>query len=121
MSKQTCASIIVTCIDFRFQDYIQKWIADNLPAKSFDRVAFAGGVYSLPIVLDEIKISKRLHDIHHVYLMNHEDCGAYGEEGTYTRHVQDLKTAADRVKQLFSDVEVKSFLIHLDGQFEEII
>jgi hypothetical protein len=117
----TCDAAVITCIDFRFQDYINDWASKNIPPKSHDRVAFAGGVKNLDTILEQIGISKKLHDIKKLYLINHEDCGAYALEGTPKRHAQDLKKAANQVKAQFPDVEVRTFYLHLDGVFEEIL
>lgn len=120
MNNHSCAAAIVTCIDFRFQEYIDKWIADNFYPKSFDRVAFAGGVKNLDTIIGQIDISERLHHIKKVVLINHEDCGAYGEAGTAEKHAEDLKNAATQIKQQYPDLTVKTYYLHLDGTFEPI-
>lgn len=120
MSDHHCEAIVVTCIDFRLQDYINKWISENFPVKSFDRVAIAGGVFDLDYVLKQVGISKRLHCIKKVVLINHEDCGAYGEAGTAEKHAQDLKNAAAKIKEQYPDLEVEACYLHLDGTFEQI-
>ncbi len=113
----TTDAVVVTCIDFRFQDYIIKWIEENLP-KGHDRVALAGGVKNLEAIFEQVEVSKRLHDIKQVVLINHEDCGAYGEAGTPEKHAEDLKAAAGKIKQEYPDLQVKTFFLHLDGTFE---
>ncbi|TSC66724.1 MAG: Uncharacterized protein CEO21_75 [Microgenomates group bacterium Gr01-1014_80] len=118
MANHQCQALVVTCIDFRFQEYINDWISKNLPPKSYDRVAFAGCVKNFETILEQIRVSKKLHGIHKVILINHEDCGAYGEEGTPEKHVRDLTEAAQKIKSEFPDLEVESFYLHLDGTFE---
>ena len=120
MDQHSCESIIVTCIDFRFQDYINNWIKQNLAPKTYDRVALAGGVKNLEMVLNQIQISHRLHHIKKVFLINHEDCGAYGQEGTPEKHTEDLKLAAQRINEQHPDIKVDSYYLHLDGNFEKI-
>lgn len=44
--------------------------------------------------MSQIDISVKLHSIKKVVLTNHEDCGAYGAEGTEEKHRQDLLSAA---------------------------
>lgn len=115
-----CQSLIISCIDFRFQDYIIDWTRKNLPPKSYDRVAFAGGVKDLDTIQKQIDLSKKLHDIKEVILINHEDCGAYGAEGTPNKHAGDLKHAAQQIKSYYPDIDIKSFYLHLDGTFEKV-
>ncbi len=120
MANHSCEAIVVTCIDFRLQQYINKWIDENFPPFSFDRVAFAGGVKNLDTILEQIGISKKLHDIKKVVLINHEDCGAYGSEGTPEKHTEDLKNAAIKVKEQIPGIEVETYYLHLDGKFEKV-
>lgn len=120
MANHGCDGLVVTCIDFRLQQYINKWIDENFQPFSFDRVAFAGGVKNLEIILEQIGISKKLHNIKKVCLINHEDCGAYAVEGTPEKHAADLKNAATKIKTQFPDLEIDLYYLHLDGKFEEI-
>ena len=120
MNNHSCAAIIVTCIDFRFQEYINNWIAKSFQPKTFDRVAFAGGVKSLDIIMDQIETVYNLHHIKKVVLINHEDCGAYGEAGTPEKHAEDLKNAASQIKQRYPDLVIETYFLRLDGTFEQI-
>lgn len=115
MNSHTAETIIITCIDFRFQEYINKWISENLPPRSFDRVAIAGGVFDFDYVLKQVEISHRLHHIKKAILINHEDCGAYGETGTAQKHAEDLKNAASKIKQQYPELEVDTYYLYLDG------
>lgn len=126
MNNHSCEALVITCIDFRFQEYIHNWIAENLPPKSYDRVAFAGCVKNFDTILDQVRISKRLHHIKKVILINHEDCRAYGtenfpdSEAEHQKHEEDLKVASEKIKSEFPELEVKMYYLHLDGSFEQI-
>lgn len=120
MHDHHCEAIVVTCIDFRLQEAINRWISLNFQLKTYDRVALAGGVKNLAIIMDEIEIAVRLHHIKKVVLINHEDCGAYGETGTPQKHSEDLKATKAKVKTLYPDLEVETYFLHLDGTFEPI-
>lgn len=120
MSDHSCETVIVTCIDFRFQSFINSWIAENFKPRNYDRVAWAGGVKDQEGILKQIEISKKLHHIKKAVLINHEDCGAYGAEGTSEKHAQDLKNTSDKIKALYPDLEVETYYLHLDGTFENL-
>lgn len=113
-------SIIVTCIDFRLQEAINNWISKNFAPKTFDRVALAGGAKNLDTILGQIDIAVRLHHIKKIVLINHEDCGVYGEAGMPARHTQDLKEAKAKVRETYPDLQVETYYLHLDGTFEPI-
>ncbi len=121
MNNHNAKAAIVTCIDFRFQEYIDNWIKENLSPEYFDRVAIAGGVFDLEYILKQIEISHRLHHIKKVVLINHEDCGAYGETGTAEKHAEDLKNAAAKIKNQFPVLTVNSYYLRLNGDFKLII
>lgn len=120
MENHKAESIVVTCIDFRLQEAINQWIAKQLQPKTFDRVALGGGVKNLENILDQIDIAVRLHHIKKVVLVNHEDCGAYGEEGNRQKHTEDLRAAKNQVRKLYPDLEVDTYYLHLDGTFESL-
>lgn len=116
--EHSAEAIIVTCIDFRLHEAIDNWIKDHFQPKTFDRVAIAGGVKNLETILGQIDIAVRLHQIKKVVLINHEDCGAYGEEGTYEKHLQDLKTAKEKINSLYPSLEVETHYLLLDGSMK---
>lgn len=113
-------AVIITCIDFRIQEAINNWISRNFAPKTFDRVAFAGGVKNLETILGQIDIAVRLHHIKKAVLINHEDCGAYGESGTPQKHAEDLRNAGSKIKAQYPDLRVDTYYLHLDGTFEPV-
>lgn len=120
MDTHSCQALVITCIDFRFQEYINGWIEENFSPGTYDRVALAGGVKEFEIISAQIEISKSLHHIKKAVLINHEDCGAYGEEGHIDRHVEDLQTAGKQIKEKIPDLEVETYYLKLNGAFEKI-
>lgn len=120
MSKHVCDAIIVCCIDFRFQKYIRDWTDKNLANKTFDLVGYAGSTKNLEIIIEQIGISVRLHEIKEVVLIHHEECGAYGIESTPERHSEDLKKAGKEIQKRYPSVNTKLYYLHLSGEFEEI-
>ena len=120
MENHSAEAIIVTCIDFRLQEYINKWISANFQPKTFDRVALGGGAKNLDIILSQIDIAVRLHHIKKVVLVNHEDCGAYGETGTSEKHAEDLKAARVKINTVYPNLEIQTYYLHLDGTFDLI-
>lgn len=120
MDSHGADAIVVTCIDFRLQEAINKWISENFLPKTFDRVALAGGVKNLETIMDQIAIAHRLHPIKKVVLINHEDCGAYGVESTPEKHAQDLTNAKAKIKERYPNLAVETYYLHLDGTFEII-
>ena len=120
MSDHKTDAIVVHCIDFRFQKYLDPWLQERFGHDNYDRVSLAGAVYDFDSVVRQIEISDRLHKIKKVILVNHEDCGAYGAEGNYERHKADLEEAEQRLEKEFGHLDVEIYYLHLDGEFETL-
>ncbi|OIO13849.1 hypothetical protein COV53_00105 [Candidatus Gottesmanbacteria bacterium CG11_big_fil_rev_8_21_14_0_20_37_11] len=107
-------------MDFRLRKGIRKWTIEKFKNKTFDRVAIAGGVKNLPFILDQIELSFKLHHISEAYLINHEDCGAYGDENTFKKHKEDLLFAKQIIKQKFPALKIYTLFQKLDGKFIKV-
>ncbi|OGE33614.1 hypothetical protein A3C59_00020 [Candidatus Daviesbacteria bacterium RIFCSPHIGHO2_02_FULL_36_13] len=121
MEKHEAEAIVITCIDFRFQEYIHNWLEENFKPRTFDRGAFAGAAKNLDTILTQIDVAVRLHKIKKAVLINHEDCGAYGVEGHVDHHVRDLHAASKTIKERFPDLKVETYYLKLDGAFQPIV
>jgi carbonic anhydrase len=115
-----CDSIVISCIDFRFVSKIRDFADKNIGRNNYDRVAVAGGVYDFYTVLKQVEISNKFHKIKKVVLLNHEDCAAYGTEGNFIRHKNDLLEAERKIEALFPRLDVETYYIKLDGEFVEM-
>lgn len=113
-------AIVIHCIDFRFQKFIDDWLQKNMVDYKFDRVGLAGGVFDFYTILKQVEISNRLHQIKKVILINHEDCGAYGKEGNLIRHKHDLADAEKKIEAIFPHLDVETYYLTLKGKFKEI-
>jgi hypothetical protein len=70
--------------------------------------------------LKYVELAVQIHSIETVCLINHEDCRAYGRDGTYKRHRHDLLGASLKIRALFPQLKVESFYLQLDGTFKPI-
>jgi carbonic anhydrase len=118
VSEYTCEAVVVHCIDFRLQHYLNDWLTNRFGIRNYDRISWAGGVREFSSVQNQIQMSYKLHNVKKVILINHEDCGAYGPTGAKERHMSDLAYAEHVVQSLHLDVE--KFYLHLNGEFEQI-
>jgi len=67
-----------------------------------------------------VETARRLHGVSRVVLVNHEDCMAYGEEGTLKRHRLDLKLARARLLEEYPELKIELYYARLDGAFDPI-
>lgn len=145
--SHTCQSVVVHCIDFRFQKAINNYLQKQSLLGDCDIVSIAGGARDLAhpslvgtlsgndqtaFVLAQVNTSKRLHDIKQIILINHSDCGAYGgseafdsERAEAAKHAADLKRAKELLEGAIPGIIVKGLLAKMDaaGQitFEPVI
>lgn len=69
-------------------------------------------------LLRDIGVSVELHNVDTIYLLNHEDCGAYGDMDftavdEINQHKNDLEDARKIILDKFPNVEVKLYFGHL--------
>ena len=75
-------------------------------------------------LLEMLNVAYDLHGVRQFYLINHEDCGAYGledvpdSEEEFATHRHDLKAARDLVREIFPDVEILTYFMWLSGKAE---
>jgi carbonic anhydrase len=125
--QHVCKALVIHCIDFRFR----KSLAEFLEARfgdSYDLVSVAGGVKRLvadPLesnfILEQVKISDRLHKPEVILLIQHEDCGAYGGSAAFgdfsdeqETQNQELEKAEILLKEQFPQ-PVEKYLARLSG------
>lgn len=116
-----CSTLVLHCIDFRLGREIKNWMEREKLNGDADVVAAAGAVKNIvepqapsdrEFIMRQIDISKRLHGIKNVILMNHTDCGAYGDVPR-SKHLEDLQSAAEIVESTFPGLAVRRALANI--------
>lgn len=128
--SHTCSTIIFHCIDFRFGNDIKTYLEKENLLGDVDIVAIAGVTKNIidpaqptdtEFVMRQLDISKRLHNVCNVVLMNHSDCGAYGGRKAFAsvgeekaKHFADMEAAKKLILEKYPDLEVKNVLAHIE-------
>ena len=129
-SNHHCEALVLHCIDFRFRKSLSKYLIECFP-EGYDLIAVAGGVKRLltdgtenNFLLDQLRISNRLHNPEKIVLLQHEDCGAYGGSKAFQDfeierafQKQELQKAEDFLKNHFSQ-KVEKYFAKLSGEIE---
>jgi carbonic anhydrase len=113
-------AVVITCIDYRLQPILDRWLQEHLGYGNYNRVALAGSVKNWDVIRTQIDLSRRVHSITRVVLMNHEDCRAYGDQDSPRVHFHDLRAARERVLEQYPDMAVDLYYVHLDGQVDRV-
>ncbi len=135
MSTHHCRACLMFCIDYRFNDHLSAFLKEQrLIEDGVDVVRLAGSIRDLvrgdeaaqEMLLKQLTISHKLHDISEIHLINHEDCGAYGPENIcdcdaeLALHRQDLQAAKEKVQAQIPALKIACHFMRLDGSVETI-
>ena len=132
--RYKCEAAVVWCFDNRFELVLRK-LLKRLRVTYFDPIRIAGGTKYLAspqherdreFVLDQIRISMRLHETKSVILMLHSDCGAYGglaafennSEKEAQHHCLELRRAASYLLSQIPELAVQPFFVDFEGVWE---
>jgi hypothetical protein len=122
LDKRDCPLAVIKCVDFRFRESDQEFIAKGLGFKDFDLYAWPGSAkdvlknngFKTDFIDKLASVSKNLHGIKKLLLLWQWDCGAYGgskkfssPEAEEEQYKKDLQTVKDILaKELPDDLEI---------------
>jgi carbonic anhydrase len=131
-----CSTALVRCMDFRLGSAVRDYIEANNLYNDVDIISLAGASKDIAhtnnsVAQMQVDLSKKLHSIKTVILMNHTDCGGYGgrtafdsEEAERERHLADMRQAKAKILANHEEIEVKITLAKIAGngavEIEEI-
>jgi carbonic anhydrase len=134
--RYRCDAAIVWCFDNRFEAVLRK-LVKRLGLAYYDPIRIAGGTKCLAspdnendrrFVLDQIRISMRLHATDTVILMLHSDCGAYGGLAAFNNdaareaenHRLDLHRAMEFLQAKIPGIKVLGYFVDFEGVWEAV-
>lgn len=122
---------VLCCFDQRIRLATHKFLQRQGILRP-DMIVVAGGARTLAsprndferdFILEQVRMSIRLHRTQRMFLMSHSDCATYGGlaafEGDQGReashHQQELQRAAELVRANFPELAVTCFFVNFDG------
>ena len=137
LSEKTSKALVLSCMDFRFVNdtvyFLNKEYKD-----SYNKFSLAGASLGYNqdkfkewgIVFDKhIELSKQLHDIDEIVVVDHMDCGAYrilydnenmSKEEEYKLHQKNLNKFRELIHKKHPSLKVTMLLANLDGSITPI-
>jgi hypothetical protein len=111
----TCDGLLVYCSDFRFWRVAFNYMIEDLAIPKFDILCYPGSaanlcrdLYQATQFLDRIKFLLNRHQFHTIVLVNHTDCGGYGDSYMFQNsesekqvHIIDLLSAKSKLMSEF--------------------
>lgn len=119
-------ALVIICMDFRFQETIREWLVKQGYNNQYDLVAMAGAAKAIDTILSQIELSHNLHQIKEVILINHQDCGAYGDQVAEDPkkelevHRTDLLKAKSKILTRAPGLKVNLYFLTLKKEFVKI-
>jgi carbonic anhydrase len=124
---------VLCCFDQRIRLAVNKFLQRQKILRP-DMIVVAGGAKTLAsprndferdFILEQVRMSIRLHKTRQVFLMSHSDCATYGglaafggdREREAAHHKAELNRASRLIKDNFPDVEVRCFFVNFEGVF----
>jgi hypothetical protein len=134
-------ALVLSCIDFRFLTREHSFLRNKNLTDKYDLTALAGAslaVTGFPhkadaeAFWDQLDISYRLHHIHKVIIIDHQDCGAYAmmidpnlskdPDRELQVHTDYLNRAYSSIRSRYPDLEIELYLATLNlAEFQQIL
>lgn len=108
-------ALIIRCIDYRFVTQSRKFKEDQGLKDKYDLLTFPGASKNIHLLFDSIEVSNKLHRPKKIIIMDHEDCGAFGEKNSLEDHRNSLKRAERLLNIVFPKIPVELYYIRFDG------
>lgn len=123
-----CKGLVIHCMDFRFGDSLAEFLRTEKLLGDADIVGWAGAgkafldPESKDFALRQVELSRKLHGMEEVHVIQHVDCGAYGgsttfEDTTTEEAFQKAQITEVRavITEKFPDIRVFGYFAHKNG------
>lgn len=137
LSEKTAKALVLSCMDFRFVTDTFEFLSKS-HKNDYNKFSLAGA--SLGYNQDKFKewgitfekhieLSKQLHDINEIIVVDHMDCGAYrilydspnmSKEEEYELHRKNLNKFRELIHKKHPSLKVTLLLANLDGSLMPI-
>ena len=125
---------VLCCFDHRISQAVRKFLRKQGIERP-DMIIVAGGAKTLAsprndfeqdFILEQVRMSIRLHQTNRVLVMSHSDCATYGGLAHFNgdraaeaeHHRQELHRAAELLDAKFPGISVEPYFVKFDGVWE---
>lgn len=132
--------LVLSCIDFRFVEAERYFLSIQHLTNQYDWTALAGASLALTglphlaeaqAFWDQLSLSRQLHQIEKVIILDHQDCGAYaqwvnphlskdpGQEEQV--HADYLNLAYWEIQKRYPDLTVELYFVTLNNEVRPVL
>jgi hypothetical protein len=122
---------VLCCFDHRISRAVRKFLKKQGIERA-DMIIVAGGAKTLAsprndfeqeFILEQVRLSIRLHQTERVLVMSHSDCATYGglahfngdRDAEAEHHRAELLRAKDLLTKSFANISVEPYFVKFDG------
>lgn len=134
LTAHTAKALVITCIDFRLIDDAEYFLNSKGYNNNYDEFILAGASLGYnqtkydswkKTIDDHINLSKKLHDIKEIIVIDHMDCGAYKmfydkqqfpREEEILLHKENFNKFKEQINKLYPDLKVSIYLMETNGK-----
>jgi carbonic anhydrase len=130
----TADAAVLCCFDHRIHTAVRKFIKKQGIERA-DMIVVAGGAKTLAsprndfeqdFILEQVRMSIRLHNTKRVLVMSHSDCATYGglahfkgdQQAEAEHHRGELLRAGELLTSNFPGISVEPYFVRFDGVWE---
>ena len=135
VNKEGAHTFVLSCIDPRFTEYLADFLIHDKDVRhDYDLFALAGSELGAndkrgwkKALYEHIDIAIQLHDIKHIWVFSHMDCGAYKEFKGLEKdndphiHRDELVKLHKAINKKYKTLEFKGYIMDTKGGIYQII
>jgi carbonic anhydrase len=127
----TADAAVLCCFDHRISTAVRRFLKKQGIERP-DMIIVAGGAKTLAsprndfeqdFILEQVRMSIRLHQTKRVLVMSHSDCATYGglanfkgdRDAEAEHHRSELLRGAELLSSTFADISVEPYFVKFDG------
>jgi hypothetical protein len=139
-SDHKAKALVLSCIDFRFVESERYFLSRQHMGNQYDWTALAGAALALTgfphmaeseTFWDQLALSRQLHQIEKVIILDHQDCGAYASKidpnlsqdpiREQQVHADYLNRAYWNILKRYPDLTVELYFVTLTAEVRSVL
>jgi hypothetical protein len=139
-TEHQAKAFVLSCIDFRFLESERYFLTLQHLSNQYDWTALAGASLALTgfphaaeaeAFWDQLNLSRQLHQIEKVIILDHQDCGAYASkidpnlsqdrEREQQVHAEYLSRAYWEIQKRYPDLTVELYFVGLNAEVRSVL
>ena len=139
-AEHEAKALVLSCIDFRFVESEQYFLSLQHLSNQYDWTALAGASLALTgfphaseaeAFWDQLALSRQLHQIKKVIILDHQDCGAYAIkidpnlsqdwEREQQVHADYLNRAYWEIQKRYPEITVELYFVTLNTEVKPVL